>query len=84
MEYYFKPAALRDFKKLSKSIQKRIIEKMEFYVKLGRPLEFAEVLKDKTLGEFRFRIGDYRVIFDVESKRKIIILTIGHRRDIYR
>lgn len=84
MEYYFKPVALRDIKKLPKSIQKRIIEKLEFYVKPGRPLEFAEALKDKTLGEFRFRIGDYRVIFDVESKRKIVILIIGHRKDIYR
>ena len=37
---------------------------------------------DKKLGEYRFRIGDYRVIFDT-VKESIIILSIGHRKDIY-
>jgi mRNA interferase RelE/StbE len=35
------------------------------------------------IGSYRFRIGDYRVIFDVVDE-KIIILTLGHGREIYR
>lgn len=85
MEYYFKPSALRDLKKLPKSVQKKIFNKLDFYIKSDRPLEFAEVIKYKTLGDFRFRIGDYRVIFDFDFKNKlIIILAVGHRKDIYR
>jgi mRNA interferase RelE/StbE len=35
------------------------------------------------LGSYRFRIGDYRVIFDVEGAN-LIVLRVGHRREIYR
>jgi len=38
---------------------------------------------DPALGTYRFRIGDYRVIFDIEGK-DIVALRVGHRRDIYR
>jgi len=34
-------------------------------------------------GTYRFRIGDYRVIFDIEDDQ-IIVLRIGHRREVYR
>ncbi|PIU83448.1 MAG: hypothetical protein COS68_03990 [Elusimicrobia bacterium CG06_land_8_20_14_3_00_38_11] len=35
------------------------------------------------MGMYRFRVGDYRVIFDVD-KNNIVILRIGHRKKIYR
>lgn len=35
------------------------------------------------LGTYRYRIGDYRVIFDMDGK-KVVILRIGHRREVYR
>ncbi len=35
------------------------------------------------LGTYRFRMGDYRVIFDVDDN-KIVVLRVGQRRDIYR
>ncbi len=47
------------------------------------PLSYAVKLKDSRLGTYRFRIGDYRVIFDIEDD-EIVILRVGHRRDIYR
>jgi len=85
MEYYFRPSALRDLKQLPKPAQRRIFNKLDFYTKSNNPLKFAEALKDRALGDFRFRIGDYRVIFDFDYKKNIIIiLTIGHRKDIYR
>jgi mRNA interferase RelE/StbE len=46
-------------------------------------LRFAEKLSDPILGEYRFRIGDYRVIFDIQED-EIIILRVGHRREIYK
>ena len=83
MDLIFSHQALRDLKKLGKQAQKRIIEKLEFFVSSPHPLNFAEKLTDSTLGEWRFRIGDYRVIFDTKDKQ-IIILKIGHRKEIYR
>ena len=47
------------------------------------PLKYAERLIEPKLGTYRFRIGDYRVIFDLEGD-KIVVLKVGHRRDIYK
>ena len=41
-------------------------------------------LKSHPLADYRLRIGNYRVLFDVDWDRKEIhILKIGHRRDVY-
>ncbi len=83
MNYALKPNALRNLKKLPRSIQKRILDKLDFYVRSDNPLTFAESLRDEVLGEFRFRIGDYRVAFDLVDNL-IVVLKIGHRRDFYK
>lgn len=81
--YEFKAQAIRDLKKLPKSIQKRIIRKLDFYISHQNPLSFADHLINFEIGQYRFRIGDYRVVFDVEEEQ-IIILTLGHRKEIYK
>lgn len=36
-------------------------------------------------GKYRIRLGDYRILYDVDTKKKIVyILKIGHRREIYK
>jgi mRNA interferase RelE/StbE len=47
------------------------------------PLRHAEKLTQSKLGSYRFRIGDYRVIFDLEGE-EIVVLRVGHRREIYK
>lgn len=47
------------------------------------PLDFAEHLTERSLGSYRFRIGDFRVVFDIEQE-KIVVLVVGHRREIYK
>ncbi|MEA3360583.1 MAG: type II toxin-antitoxin system RelE/ParE family toxin [Thermodesulfobacteriota bacterium] len=47
------------------------------------PHRYSETLRDTKLGTYRFRIGDYRVIFDLEGS-EIVVLHVGHRRDIYK
>lgn len=83
MNYYFKPTALRDLKKLPMDVQDRIIKKLDFYSRTQNPIRFAEPLKDRDFGEYRFRVGDYRIIFDIVDQ-EIVILVVGHRKDIYR
>jgi mRNA interferase RelE/StbE len=46
-------------------------------------MKHAEGIKDPRLGSYRFRIGDYRVIFDREGD-EIVVLRVGDRREIYR
>ncbi len=73
--------AIKDVQGLEPSLKKRIGKTLKRYEK--DPLNFAEKLTDPRLGTYRFRVGDYRVIFDIEGD-EIVILRIGHRRDIYR
>ena len=81
--FEFKKKAAKEVDKLPPQIRKRILRKLKFYSSQENPRRFAEKLKDYRLGEYRFRMGDYRVIFDVENQ-KIIILKVGHRKDIYK
>ncbi|MDO8609768.1 MAG: type II toxin-antitoxin system RelE/ParE family toxin [bacterium] len=81
--YCFKSLVVKDLKKLPKEVQKRIIKKLDYFISVENPLQFAESLVNYELGMYRFRIGNYRVIFDIEETM-IVILAIGHRREIYK
>jgi mRNA interferase RelE/StbE len=73
--------AIKDIQKLDESTKRRIGKALLKYEE--DPLTYAEKLTDPRLGTYRFRIGDHRVIFDIEEN-EIVILRIGHRREIYR
>jgi len=84
-KYIFNWKSIKDFEKLNKITQERIIKKLDFYISQENPLIFARKLIDSKLGEYRFRIWDYIVIFDVDENWKIIIIAvIGHRKEIYK
>jgi len=82
-KYCFKSSAVKELERLPKHVQRRIISKIDYYILSKKPLFFADRLIDHRIGQYRFRVGDYRVIFDVEDDR-IVILTLDHRKDIYR
>jgi mRNA interferase RelE/StbE len=73
--------AVRDVRKLEPLFRLRIGKTLLRFQE--DPLKYAERITDAKLGSYRFRIGDYRVIFDLEGD-DLVILRIGHRRDIYR
>ena len=81
--FELKKKAAKEIEKLPLEIRQRLLKKLKFYSLQENPLRFAEKLRDYKFGEYRFRIGDYRVLFDVEN-RKIIILKVGNRKDIYK
>ena len=73
--------AVKDLENLDKKTKKRIID----YLKENNinPLAHAIKLTNPKLGSYRFKIGDYRVVFDIDNKT-LVILRIGHRKSIYR
>ena len=73
--------AQKDLRKLDKAAINRIGKTLLQYQ--VAPLKHAEKLTDEKLGMYRFRIGDYRVVFDIEGD-DIVVLRVGHRKDIYR
>ncbi len=76
-------SAKKDISKLTPMVQKRIKQKIIFYAAQKNPLEFASPLSNSKDGQYRWRIGTYRVIFDV-SGSIIAILKVQHRKDVYR
>jgi mRNA interferase RelE/StbE len=72
--------AVEDIQKLDRVVKKKIKKKIELYAK--KPFFYAKKLVKPSLGSYRWRIGDYRVVFDIDKDR-IVILRIGHRREIY-
>lgn len=72
---------LDDLRKLPKKESARIVNKLEAVLS-DRPASFPQ-LKGKFAGLRKFRIGNYRVIFEIIGN-EVAILRIGHRKDIYR
>ncbi len=83
-KYLFSKRSLQDLKNLPQNKQVQILEKLEYFTSTGNPLDFAKTLTNYSLGQYRFRVGDHRITFDLDSNQTIIILHIGHRREIYR
>lgn len=75
--------ASKDLQALDKADQRRIVKKLKFFLSAKDPLAYAKKLTDKAGGDYRWRIGYYRVIFDVE-KETIKLLRVQHRREVYR
>ncbi len=73
--------ALKDLENIDRAVQNMIATKLEEYSK--DPITYSKKLISHKIGAYRFRMGDYRVIFDIDDGN-IIILRIGHRRSIYR
>ena len=79
----FAASALREFKRLERAVQRRIATHIDELASNQFP-SGAKKLRGSP-DHYRIRIGDYRVIYRVDGKRvTVLILKIGHRRDIYR
>lgn len=81
-ELIYSPSALKELEKLERDIQKKIISALE---RLRIRPEAHGVKKLVGIPGYRFRAGDYRIILDIDNNKLIIlILKIGHRKNIYK
>ncbi len=78
----FTKTAQKDIQRLSQPIAKRVCQKITFFMGQPDPLAFAKRLHDSKAGTYRWRIGDYRIGFDIEGET-IVVLRARHRREIY-
>jgi mRNA interferase RelE/StbE len=79
-------AAERQLRKLDPQVCKRILDWLDDRIEgCKNPRHFGEALKGAKAGLWRYRIGDYRVICDIQDGRLVVLaLAVGHRRDVYR
>jgi mRNA interferase RelE/StbE len=79
----YKKPAVKEIQKLSPQVRKRLKTKLEWFAAQSNPLDFCKPLTKPADAQYRFRVGSYRILFDLEGE-KIIILFIQHRKDVYR
>jgi len=76
----FKPRAVRDIERLPSRIQAQVLARIE---EMSNDLKGDVKRLTNFTPEYRLRVGDYRVLFEVE-KETIVIYRIRHRREVYR
>ena len=83
----FHPQAEKELAKPDREVARKIIRFLQERVaQLEDPRSLGEALKGPELGRFwKYRMGDYRLICDIQDQRvTILVIRIGHRRDVYR
>ena len=76
--------AQKDLRKLNPLLTRRIVKKLRYFSEQQDPLYFAKKLNNPTRdGSYRFRIGEYRAAFDINSDY-IMVIYVEHRKDVYK
>ncbi len=77
--------AEKQLKKLDRTAQKRILDYLAERIEgCKSPRHFGEPLKGNKAGYWRYRVGDYRIICEIQDQKLVVLaLAIGHRKEIY-
>jgi mRNA interferase RelE/StbE len=78
------PAATRELARLDRAVGRRIVERINW---LATNLDTInpEPLTGDFSGLYKFRVGDYRILYEIlHDEQMIVIHAVGHRREIYR
>ena len=77
--------AEKQLRKVDKPMQKRLLDWLDDRIEgCKNPRHFGEPLRGEMAGLWRYRIGDYRVICEIQDQQLVVLaLAVGHRREIY-
>ena len=79
----FTPRAQRDFTTFDKTVQQRLRRHIDRLAENPFPPGAKKLHAEEPF--YRIRVGDYRVIYQVEGRQLVIIVVkIGHRKEVHR
>ena len=79
---YLESVVREDIPTLSPPERKRIRKVIE--ERLGtNPIEYGKPLQYSLKGCRRLRVGDYRIIYKIEEPDTVLIVKVGHRKEVY-
>ncbi|MCX5647145.1 MAG: type II toxin-antitoxin system RelE/ParE family toxin [Phycisphaerae bacterium] len=76
----FKPRAVKDIQGIATRMQSRVLARIQ---EMSDDLQGDVKRLSESTHEYRLRVGDYRVLFEIEG-RSIVVYRIRHRREAYR
>lgn len=79
----FKPSVVKEMDRLPRAIAARVVDRLAGLLETPRPVGAIKLTGSKNT--YRARIGDYRIVYEVDDARRAVFVTIiAHRRDVYR
>lgn len=76
-------AARRQIKKLPRTVQSQILDRIEDLQVEPRPVGVVKLEGEE--GLYRVRVGDYRIVYAIDDEQiYIFIVKVAHRREVYR
>jgi len=82
-ELFIERSAEKSLQRLPRKVRLRLVEHILSLKKNPRPMGCRKIAGSEN--DYRIRIGDYRVIYEVlDTKNRVSIMAVGHRKDIYR
>ncbi len=77
--------AVRALRKMDKQAARRIRDELEGIAELDDPRSRGKALVGNLAGLWRYRVGDYRIVCDIEDGVLVILVVdVAHRREVYR
>jgi mRNA interferase RelE/StbE len=82
----FHRAAVRDLRQLGVAAERRILRYLRERIAVSDdPRRFGRALTADRKGLWRYRVSDYRIVASIEDDRFVVlVVTVGHRREVYR
>jgi len=78
--------AEKQIQKLNRAAQESIVRFLRERIRLAEnPRQWGKPLDGDKVGLWRYRVGDYRLICDIQDERiTVLVIRVGHRKDVYR
>lgn len=77
-------SAVQDLARLDKSMSRRIIKRLHWLAENFEQVR-PETLRGNLADFYKFRVGDYRVLYETLTDEKLLVVhQVGHRREIYK
>ena len=83
--YRFDERAVKELRKLGKQAQRDIISYLDERIAVDEdPRRFWKGLRSDLAGLWLYRVGDYRIVCQIlDGELIVLVVTVGHRRDVY-
>jgi mRNA interferase RelE/StbE len=81
----FHPDAARDLRKLGHEARRLVLAYLRKRIATTEdPRRFGHALAGDLKGLWRYRVGDYRIVAEIADDRLlVVVVTVGHRREVY-